>query len=106
MADYSEDIASAQADIAEAGALAIITREGIPYPCSIVFAQFSTLERATQLVRNEDRKVILAAGDLPFVINTETDQLIVGDNTYRIVTSNPVAPDDTPIIFELQARKI
>lgn len=116
MADYSKDIASARKDIADAGIMCQLSRDGATFdvPALILKIDPSKVGRSDGsggLISWTDRTAMLPGG-LERNPDPEQDRLIIppcdiypNGEDVRIVTATPLAPSGQAILWELLLRK-
>lgn len=115
--DYSEMAQTALEMLQEFGTEAFIVRNDtststpwdpqagspIEYPCTVVMTYYSDALLGGTSIKQGDKKIILAAADLPIVPQT-TDKINVDGETFVIVNVKKIAPARTPLVYEIQAR--
>ncbi|WP_102867888.1 hypothetical protein [Pseudovibrio exalbescens] len=116
MSKYSQEAKDAYDGIEEAGTSCTITRvTGGGGPLGggttttqrntyLVETSFNTMEVDGTSVLRTDLKLIIPAHNLP-IYPSPGDTVTYAGRTVRIIDTVPVAPDGTPIIFEVQARR-
>jgi hypothetical protein len=117
MADYTSDIISARASIAEAGLMCKLVRAGnddLDVPALLTAYARSELgfqDTSGQLILATDRKALIPGG-LSRNPDSELDKFEIpvcdvypNGDTVRIVIAKPLAVNGQAIIWELQLRK-
>lgn len=111
MADYSQDIVSARADIAEAGLVCQLVREGSGFDVPAVLTNVDPKLVDGDIIRFTDYAALLPGG-LERNPDPEQDKLQVpacdlfpNGDLLRVVTAKPLAPSGQAIIWELVLRK-
>lgn len=70
----------------------------------VVFTGFKINEVDGELIRREDKRVLIAAAALPFA-PAQSDLLIDGGVEYSIINTETVQPGDVPLLYKVQVRK-
>lgn len=70
---------------------------------SAVFSNYQESQIDGSFVRIGDKRALIAANDLDDVPKTN-DEIIDGENLYKIVNVKEIAPGDTVVLYELQLR--
>lgn len=73
-------------------------------PCTLVIVDYSQQERAGTLIKQTDRKALIATKGLA-IEPTNDDALVVGGDAYQIVSVAPLAPGGTTVLWEAQVRR-
>ena len=121
---YAEDIAGAQEQIAEDGELSkYITKQAIPISgqewrssgstsletdVNAVWLNFKTSLIDGQRIKKADRRVLIAAADLPvnFQPNPEKDTLVrIDGSRWQVKDVDTLAPNEELIMHTLQCRR-
>jgi hypothetical protein len=68
-----------------------------------VLVNFRAFERVNTLIEENDRKAIIAVGDLDAPPKTG-DQLVVDDVTWRIIAVQVVSPAGVDVVYSCQVR--
>lgn len=115
MADYTQDIAEARADIEEAGLICQLSRDGATIDVPTILTVFSEHDanfsnNSGDIILPSDRKAIIPGG-LERNPDKELDRFIIPEcDIYpdgadaQIVNAVPVAPSGQAIIWTLQLR--
>ena len=69
-----------------------------------VFTNYSNSQIDGELVRRGDKRLLMAALGLESSPSGR-DQVIDGDDTYKIISFETIQPGDTPILYKVQVRK-
>jgi len=87
-------------DPATSGATASTPTDKVLRGAVFDFPAGRTTERA-DLIQKDDKRLILQAGTAP----ANEDQILIGGVAYRIVSFEEVAPDGTPVVYDMHLRK-
>lgn len=74
---------------------------GTSEPCEFVSVNWTVKERESSLIREGDRKLLVAAKGLS---GTPAGRIQTNDGTLRIIDAKPLNPGGTPILYTLQVR--
>lgn len=112
---YADDALTAQEMIKEFadGLTCTVKREGgltyVGIPC--VITDFGFTDHAGRLIEEQDKRVYIAALDIPIVPNPEYDTIsfskgdvIKANEYFKIVGNRPTAPGNEAIMHDLQVR--
>lgn len=72
-------------------------------PVFVLNTKFSYHERASSLVQAQDKKVLLSTEGVTTAPTTEF-KMRIGSTDYEIVSVDPLAPADTPILWKVHLR--
>ncbi len=75
------------------------------YPVRIVMVSYEPKDVDGDLIKQTDRKALLAGEGLTFTPNGETDRLNDRGTLLRIVNVTPTSPAGVAIIYEIQLRR-
>lgn len=103
--DYSEILEVADELIDEFGITAQLSRGGVLRYCTVVRIDYRPQDRDGDMIKQTDRRYLVAAGGLALPPDSEEDRLVVLGEDLRIVTVTPLMPANVPIFYEVQTRK-
>ncbi|KNY21589.1 hypothetical protein [Methylobacterium sp. ARG-1] len=78
--------------------------EPTDHPCTLVVLDYSEQERASSLIEQTDRKVLIARAGLD-IEPTNDDALVIGGEEFQIITVMPLAPGPVTVLWTAQARR-
>lgn len=117
--DYNEIAQDALTSIQEAGRSFSITRSTgtfnpatnvitgpapITYNIPGVMTSFANRDIDGEVIRLQDRKILLAAAGLPIVPNT-SDKVTDGSDVWNIINVEEIRPASIPILYKIHVRK-
>src|SRR3954469_678545 len=109
---YEAERQTAYDDIAAAGVLGAIRRDGVDYPCSFLLLSYSADKVDGDLIRKDDVLMMAPALGLPFDVDGETDTVVITDadsskanGEWTIIDPSPFQPGGVIIYYDLQCRK-
>lgn len=73
------------------------------HACVAVALTYSLLERATTLVQEGDRRILISTAGLT-ITPTTADRLTFGGVTYSLQSVDPLSPASTVLLWEVRAR--
>lgn len=76
----------------------------IDYACTLVVLDYSEQERASSLIEQTDRKVLISTKGLT-IKPTNDDALVIGADVLQIVSVMPLAPGPVTVLWKAQARR-
>jgi hypothetical protein len=74
------------------------------FTCTLVVLDYSEEERASSLIEQTDRKVLISTKGLT-IEPTNDDALVVGADVLQIVSVMPLAPGPVTVLWKAQARR-
>lgn len=123
--DYARSVATANRLIARFGQRAAIRRgpdlsdgdstndlspepgdetEPTDHPCTLVVLDYTEEERASSLIAQTDRKVLIGSASLD-IEPTTADALVIDGDEHQIVDVRPLAPGPVTVLWQAQVRR-
>jgi hypothetical protein len=73
------------------------------YAVTVAVGKYELDSLSGTLIQSDDRRVFLSVEGLT-IVPTLSDKLVIGDDTFTLISIHPLAPDGTARFYELQAR--
>ncbi len=74
------------------------------YSCTFVQLEYGNRDRDGDLIRINDRKIIMSAVGVPSAPTPEDRHVMADGTVAQIVTVRPLSPSGLPLFYELQVR--
>jgi hypothetical protein len=80
-------------------------KSGADYPVKIAVMDFRLQDIDGNLIRRNDKRVLMSAKNLSITPDMETDQLVIGAEVYQIKNIITIQPGDLVVLYDLQVRR-
>lgn len=102
--NYTNIVKVADKLIDQFGTTGQLKRGTVLRPCTLVRVDYTAQERDGQLIQFNDTRFLVASGDIETPPSAEDDRLVVEGQEKRIMSSRPLRPATTTLLYDLQVR--